>query len=91
MKTPPKFKHEHRATDGRYTLAHPCDACGKSTNEACRYTDDEVCGSSDGPGFFLCDREACILKRDLPLEDRRTLYTEQRAKNDARTRRRRAS
>jgi len=81
------FLHDRRR-NGRYSKAPACDACGKPTNEAERYTDDEVCTNTDGPGFFLCHRKRCIAARDLPLEERRTLYTEQRAKNDAAARQR---
>jgi len=72
--------HDARGRNGRYKKAPPCDACNKPTNEAERYTDDEVCQGSDGPGFFLCHRKRCITKRDLPLEERRTLYTLTRAR-----------
>jgi hypothetical protein len=30
----------------------PCDGCGKTVGTAW-FTDDEVCGGSDGPGFYL--------------------------------------
>ncbi len=70
---------EHRS--GRYRKSPKCDGCGKpvGTNY---FTDDEVCGASDGPGFFLCDRKRCVAKRDLDIEARRALYTAQRAIND---------
>lgn len=71
---------------GRYTKADPCDACGRACNEAERYTDDEVCGCSDGPGFYLCHRKRCITARDPPLEERRTLYTAQREINNSKRR-----
>lgn len=78
------YAHEERGTDGKYVAAPRCDCCGKPTNEAERYTDDEVCGGTDGPGFFICHRKRCATKRDaLTLEQRRELYTTQRAKNDA--------
>lgn len=83
------FPHEDRGRGGRFRKAPACDACGKPTNEAERYTDDEVCQGSDGPGFFLCHRKRCIAARDLPLKQRRSLYTAMRAANDAAAARRR--
>ena len=71
-----------RAESGRFRSSHRCDACGKSTNEETRFTDEEVCGSSDGPGFYLCARKACKKARDLPVEVRRVLYEGHRAKNN---------
>lgn len=81
------YKHgelrEHRGTGGKFVKADPCDACGKPTNEATRMTDDEVCQGSDGPGFFLCDRKRCTaLYENLPVDERRTLFTAQRTIND---------
>ena len=76
------YKHD-RKINGKYASAPKCDACGKPTNEAERYTDDEVCGGSDGPGFYLCHRKRCIAKRDVDLASRTALYTAQRAKNNA--------
>ncbi len=61
-----------------------CDGCGRSfdTDEPDAHcTDAEVCGGGDGPGFFLCAK--CGNAGGLGVEARRTLYTEQRAKNDA--------
>lgn len=80
------FQHDRKGSDGKYTAAVACDCCGKPTNEAERYTDDEVCGGGDGPGFYLCHRKRCIDKRDNlgDAETRRAYYTNQRAKNDAR-------
>jgi hypothetical protein len=77
-------RHAHDDRDyrsGRYRKSPACDGCGKpcGTNY---FTDDEVCGSGDGPGFFLCDRARCCKKRDLDVEGRRALYTAQRAIND---------
>lgn len=79
-------RHAHYDRDhstGQYRKTAKCDACGKpvGTNY---YTDDEVCGGSDGPGFYLCDRKRCMSKRDLPtVEARRALYTAQREANEA--------
>lgn len=75
--------HEHRGSNGKFVKADACDACGKPCNEAERYTDDEVCQGSDAPGFFLCHRKRCMKARDLPLAERKALYTAQRKLNDA--------
>lgn len=53
------FKHTDKDARGKYSAAPKCDCCGKPTNEALRYTDDEVCQGSDGPGFYLCHRKRC--------------------------------
>jgi hypothetical protein len=88
-----KLKHgalpEDRGSNGKYVRSSPCDACGKPTNEATRATDDEVCGGSDGPGFYLCDRKRCQAKVPDGVEERRAYYTAQRALNDAAARARR--
>lgn len=76
-------KHELREDAlGRFTSTPPCDACGKPTG-ADFYTDEEVCGGGDGPGFYLCGRKACIAKRSaLDVSAREILYTAQRERND---------
>lgn len=82
-----KLKHgalrSDRGRDGRYVRSVPCDACGKPTNEATRATDDEVCGGSDAPGFYLCDRKRCGARIPADAEERRAYYAAQRALNDA--------
>lgn len=88
-----KIKHgdlaEHRSSNGRYRDAAPCDGCGKPTNEATRMTDEEACGGSDGPGFYLCDRAACVAKLEaMTKEQRFAHYGAQRAKNNAKRRQR---
>lgn len=71
--------HRARARkSGRYTASPLCDACGKPCGTA-YFTDDEVCGGTDGPGFFLYERRSCIVARSLPVEERRALYTRMRA------------
>lgn len=81
----PKLKrhnYNERNRDGRYRKSPKCDGCGKrvGTNYC---TDDQVCGSSDGPGFFLCDRLVCIERiGNLSVDERRELYTNQRFIND---------
>jgi hypothetical protein len=71
-----------RGADGRYETKTPCDACGKPVTGA-HLTDDEVCGGSDGPGFYLCSRKRCAAKIPDGLEDRRAYYTAQRECNYA--------
>lgn len=76
---------------GKYAHVTACDGCGKSAGYPDHCTDDEVCAGSDGPGFFLCKRPKCpaMAWQDLPVEERRKLYTAQREKNDAKERARR--
>lgn len=79
-------RHAHDDRDhrsGKFRKTELCDACGKRVGTA-YFTDTDVCGSTDGPGFFLCDRKRCMAKRDgLDEAARRALYTAQRAINDA--------
>lgn len=78
-----KIRHTDRDTGGRYRSSELCDACGKPVGTE-YLTDDEVCGGGDGPGFFLCSRVRCCNKRDpLTVDQRRALYTERRALNQA--------
>lgn len=59
---------------------HICEACGAIVG-ADYCTDEEVCGGTDAPGFFLCDRDACSEKRNaLNVNERRALYAEGRRK-----------
>jgi len=51
-------------TSGRYESTAACDACGRPTG-ADYFTDDEVCGNGDGPGFRLCARSLCMARRDV--------------------------
>ena len=71
-----------RDAAGRYEVIQRCDCCVKPITERTggHYTDGEVCGASDGPGFYLCGRARCTTKRDaLDVEARRALYTAGRA------------
>lgn len=63
----------------RFRVGFDCDACGGPV--ASDYmTDDEVCGGSDGPGFFLCNRSSCRSARNaLSVEARRAVYVARRA------------
>lgn len=81
------YRHTDKDSRGKYTEATKCDCCGKPTNEAERYTDDEVCAGGDGPGFYLCHRKRCPHNRegwyDQSVEVRLAAYTAGRAKHDA--------
>jgi len=75
----------NRETDGRYRQETPCDCCGKPVL-AEHFTDGDVCGNTDGPGFYLCGRIRCNKCRDsLNVQQCRDLYTRQRAENEAAT------
>lgn len=57
-----------------------CDSCGvriRTRDGALQhYTDAEVCGNGDGPGFLLCGRTACgATYSGLDVEARRALFT----------------
>ena len=75
-----RYAHEARESrGGRYATSPRCDCCGKPVGTA-YYTDTDVCGGSDGPGFYLCERVRCMAKREgLSAEERRALYTATRA------------
>lgn len=79
-----KPRHEEReAGGGRFTKSRACDACGRPIGTE-YMSDAEVCGGTDGPGFYLCQRVRCEKRRSaLSIEERRALYTAQRAANDA--------
>lgn len=74
---------------GRYARETRCDACGRAitmrVDRESYATDSDVCGATDGPGFYLClDRPACdALIEGKSVDERRALYTAQRAKNEA--------
>lgn len=76
----PRRPHTDRAwKTGQYKKTPPCDGCCKPVGTA-YFTDYEVCGDNDSPGFYLCDRPACMRKRTgLSIEERRKLYTSQRS------------
>lgn len=46
-----------------------CDACSLATIGP-HITDADVCLTGDGPGFWLCDRDDCIARRNVPSLDR---------------------
>lgn len=83
MSKPSRPAHDARErTSGRYAKSPPCDGCGKPVGTG-YFTDDEVCGGGDGPGFYLCERKRCVTRlQPLGVEDRRRLYTEQRTANE---------
>jgi hypothetical protein len=62
---------------------HLCDACGDPIIGE-HDTDDEVCGTGDGPGFLLCRVEDCVTRRPAMLRHRRQFYARQRKANEAR-------
>ena len=71
-----------RDTSGRYAVEQLCDACGKPIHGE-HVTDDEVCGNTSGPGFYLCQRDRCGKKLEkMSAPQRRTLYEAQRAANE---------
>jgi hypothetical protein len=75
------YRNQHT---GRYAHSQPCDGCGKPCGLD-PMTDAEVCGSTDGPGFFLCARISCETRRDaLDLQGRRALYSATRLRTTAR-------
>lgn len=69
-----RHQHDDRRDDGKYRKTPACDGCGKpvGTNY---YTDNDVCGSTDGPGFYVCDRKRCVKSLEkLDVEGRRAVY-----------------
>jgi len=80
-----RHTHARRDRRGKYENSPRCDCCGKPVGTA-YYTDDDVCGSTDGPGFYICDRKRCADKRaEMSVDERRTLYTSQRKANEVAT------
>lgn len=74
MKNLERHQHRERRPNGQYKKTHLCDCCNKPVGTAF-FTDDEVCQGSDDPGFYLCERKACVAKREkLSVDDRRALY-----------------
>lgn len=67
-----------------------CDACGDTIRAAQHYTDEAVCGTSDGPGFYLCGRRGCVLHRPTSIVHRRAYYAAGRVLNALAPRLRRA-
>jgi hypothetical protein len=59
-----------------------CDGCGAPIQSDDHATDEDVCGSGDGPGFFLCGSAACGDRYcHMGAEERRAYFTKQRAAN----------
>lgn len=82
MSAPGRWDKRNRGT-GQYAKSMPCDACGRPVG-ASYFTDDEVCGGGDGPGFYLCGRRPCAARYDgLDVEARRELFTRVRAAANA--------
>lgn len=74
-----RYQYNHRdGRSGRYIASAACDCCGKpvGTNY---FTDAEVCGGGDGPGFYLCERKHCEkLRAGKSVGERRALYEQAR-------------
>jgi hypothetical protein len=78
---------KRRDAAGRYAVEQRCDGCSKAITERTdgHVTDTDVCGASDGPGFYLCGRARCEQERDrLDVDARRALFSSGRARNAAR-------
>jgi len=77
-----KRSHEERdEASGRYVGTERCDLCGKPVGTD-YMTDGEVCGTGDGPGFYLCERRRCVAARaGLSVETRRAAYEARRFEN----------
>lgn len=74
MRALTRHQHDARGSAGRYRHTAACDGCGKPVGTA-YYTDEEVCGGSDGPGFYLCERARCVRRRSaLDADARKSLY-----------------
>jgi hypothetical protein len=77
MKTTTKLErtaHTDKDRQGKYRATAKCDGCNKpvGTNY---FSDEDVCGSGDGPGFYVCDRKRCAAKLEgLGVEQRRAVY-----------------
>ena len=74
-----------RGRAGRFERHPRCDGCGLPCTE--HYTDDRVCKGGDGPGFYLCNRVACVQTRARVeasggLAALLALYEAQRRRND---------
>jgi hypothetical protein len=69
-----RMQHNARSRNGQYRVTPKCDGCGKpiGTNY---FTDSDICGGSDGPGFYICDRVRCAKRLEgLNVEQRRAVY-----------------
>ena len=76
--------HLDKNRAGRFIETPSCDGCGKPVGTA-YFTDDEVCGVGDGPGFYVCERKCCSKKLNgLDIEARRAVYTATRLSWNAR-------
>ena len=77
-----------RGKKGRFARVTRCDGCGKPVTGQ-HFTDDRVCGGTDGPGFFLCDRKRCVeqlrqVESESGIDGLRMLYEERRCRNAVR-------
>ena len=79
------MRDQNRDASGRYDTEPRCDCCGATCGArvGSHYTDAEICGLGDGPGFYLCGRKKCIAKREqLSIDERRELYRVGRERNE---------
>lgn len=73
-----RSRYDKRRRDGRYVASPLCDGCNKPVGTNW-YTDAEVCGGGDGPGFFVCERARCSKKLEgLDVPARLAHYTANR-------------
>lgn len=94
-------REELKMRRGFFPMSHSrCDGCGAVIYDDRHHTDEEACGLTDGPGFFLCAPNASegplvewmpmarravhALLGTLPLHFRREHYRAQRARNERR-------
>ncbi len=77
-----------RDAKGSRFVKHPkCDGCGKPVTE--HFTDERVCGGTDGPGFYICGRKRCTatlteVEESGGLEALGAHYAAQRKANEGR-------
>ena len=75
--------YDERDRSGRYRRSELCDGCNKPIGTA-YFTDADVCGGTDGPGFLVCDRARCGKALDgLSVKERRAHYTAKRSERGA--------
>jgi hypothetical protein len=69
-----RFRHSDKDRRGKYRASPRCDGCNKAVGTN-YFSDEEVCGGSDGPGFYRCERVRCSTKLEkLNPEQREAIY-----------------
>lgn len=68
-----KPRHTRRNATGQYLAGPPCDGCGAPVGTE-PWTDDEICGATDGPGFYLCQRVRCRKRREAMEPEARAAH-----------------